>query len=136
MTRVSLTVYGRPAPKGSLRFLGNRRVIDANENLPPWREAIKAAALAQPVRGLDGPLTVALSVTVKPPQRPRNPEPITRASGDIDKHIRAVLDALQDAGVIVDDARVTTVTASKAYVGGSLDALDSPGAVITIWALT
>ena len=136
MTRLVLTVYGRPAPKGSLRFLGKGRVVDANANVIPWREAIKAVALQQPVRGLDGPLTVSVVVTVARPQRPRHRDPITRSSGDIDKHIRSVLDALQDAGVIVDDARVVTVAATKTYVEGGLDALDSPGAVITVWSVT
>jgi Holliday junction resolvase RusA-like endonuclease len=42
---------------------------------------------------------------------------------DVDKLIRAVLDALTDAGVFRDDSRVVQVSATKIYA-------DKPGALI------
>lgn len=132
MTSVTLTVYGRPAPKGSLRALGAGRATESNPNVVPWRAAITAAALAQPVRNLDGALWVVITLTVPKPKTSKDIGPITRASGDVDKHLRCVLDALQDATVIVDDARVVLATVGKVWPGQALDALDSPGAVITV----
>jgi len=130
---LTLTVYGRPAPKGSMRALGPGRMIESNTNVAPWRAAICAEALAQPVRHLDGPLAVRITLTVPKPKTTKDSGPITRSSGDVDKHLRCVLDALQDADLIADDARVVSATVSKVWPGTSFDALDTPGAVITIW---
>lgn len=134
MTAVVLTVYGTPAPKGSMRSLGKGVMVDSNAHVAPWRSMIAQAVLAQPVRDLDGPLSVELTVTVRRPGRASKAkdQPITRASGDVDKHVRCVLDALQDAALIVDDSRVISVRALKTYPGESLDALDQPGAVICV----
>jgi len=107
-------------------------MVESNEHVMPWREAIKAAALAQPVRDLDGPLVVTVVLTVAKPLRTKDLYPITRASGDVDKHLRCVLDALQDAGTIVDDARVVWSSVCKWWPGQAFDSLDQPGAVITV----
>lgn len=56
--------------------------------------------------------------------------PTTRP--DLDKLIRSTMDALTDSGVIVDDAQVVDIRAYKAYPSGTLDALDTPGAVILL----
>ena len=133
---VTLTVYGRPAPKGSMRALGPGRMIESNVNVMPWRAAICAEALAQPVRLLDGPLYVRVTLTVAKPKTTKDSAPITRSSGDIDKHLRCILDALQDAALIADDARVVCALVSKVWPGTSLDSLDQPGAVITIHEVT
>jgi Holliday junction resolvase RusA-like endonuclease len=129
---VTLTVYGRPAPKGSMRSLGKGRMVESNINVTPWRAAICAEALAQPVRHLDGALLVRVTLTVPKPKSTRDRAPITRSSGDVDKHLRCVLDALQDADLIADDARVVSASVNKVWPGTSFDALDTPGAVITV----
>jgi Holliday junction resolvase RusA-like endonuclease len=133
---VTLTVYGRPAPKGSMRSLGKGRMVESNANVTPWRAAICAEALAQPVRHLDGALYVRVTLTVPKPKSTRDPAPITRSSGDVDKHLRCVLDALQDADLIADDARVVSATVEKVWPGTSFDALDTPGAVITVFEVS
>lgn len=53
-------------------------------------------------------------------------QPIGRQWGDLDKLLRNVFDALQDAKVYQDDAQVTQVQASKAYG-------ESEGARIVVW---
>lgn len=133
---VTLTVYGRPAPKGSMRALGPGRMIEGNANVAPWRAAICAEALAQPVRGMDGPLYVRVTLTVPKPKSTRDSAPITRSSGDVDKHLRCVLDALQDADLIADDARVVSALVEKVWPGTALDALDQPGAVIMVYQVS
>ena len=55
---VTLVVYGRPTPKGSMRHVGRGILVDALAGTAPWRGAITAEALRQPVRDLDGPLEV------------------------------------------------------------------------------
>jgi Holliday junction resolvase RusA-like endonuclease len=133
---VTLTVYGRPAPKGSMRSLGAGRMVESNLNVTPWRAAICAEALSQPVRHLDGPLYVRVTLTVPKPKTTRDLAPITRSSGDVDKHLRCVLDALQDADLIADDARVICAMVEKVWPGTSLDALDTPGAVIVVYQMS
>ena len=133
---VTLTVYGRPAPKGSMRSLGKGRMVESNVNVTPWRAAICAEALAQPVRHLDGALYVRVTITVPKPASARGGAPITRTSGDVDKHLRCVLDALQDADLIADDARVVSAMVEKVWPGTSFDALDTPGAVITVYEVS
>jgi crossover junction endodeoxyribonuclease RusA len=54
---------------------------------------------------------------------------------DLDKLLRSTLDALVDGGAIADDSRVVEVSAAKAYPCGHLDALDTPGAVLTLTPL-
>ena len=51
---------------------------------------------------------------------------------DLDKLERATLDGLADGGALRDDSRIVAITAVKTYPGGHLDALDTPGAVITL----
>jgi Holliday junction resolvase RusA-like endonuclease len=82
---------------------------------------------------LDGPIAVSLVFQIAPPQRPRWWAPAVKP--DLDKLIRAVLDSLSTTknrktkaiirGVITDDARIVSITATKTYHG-------KPGVMITI----
>jgi len=151
-----VVVHGVPAPQGSKRHVGNGVLVESSRAVKPWREAVKAAALGELNRlrlddapgwvpGRLEPITVAAVFTVVRPAshyrtgrhaeqlRTTAPlEPVGRP--DVDKLIRSTFDALTDAGALVDDARVVDVHAVKCYPGGNLDALDAPGAVITVWA--
>jgi hypothetical protein len=49
---LTITVFGRPAPQGSKRYVGGNRAqggrfIEASKYLPAWRKAITAAAIAE-----------------------------------------------------------------------------------------
>lgn len=141
-----ITVYGQPAPKGSLRHVGRGRMVEQVQGSKPWRQAVKAAALD--ARLLDdqldqrrwhptitGPVEVTVTITVrKPLAAPKNRRtwPATRSSGDTDKHARNILDALVDAAAIRDDAQVVALHVAKTYPNEHIDALDSPGARIVI----
>jgi Holliday junction resolvase RusA-like endonuclease len=153
MTTSSLVieVIGRPAPQGSKRYVGNGVMVESSKGLRPWREAIRAAAVAAAERhawplAVDQPFAITAVFTLARPAghyrsgryadllRDNAPaHPATRP--DLDKLIRSTLDALADAAVISDDARVVHLDATKAYPGGHLDALDAPGAVIVLTAL-
>lgn len=150
---LTITVYGTPAPQGSKRHVGGGRMIEMSKRVKPWREAVKYAALdaldghaaAFPV---DGPIEASMVFTVrdKPASRPAWwPVGVRWARGlwwppasvpDLSKLLRATEDALTDAGVWKDDARVVRYRdLAKVYSGDPdhLDALHVPGAVIKIW---
>ncbi|RZU30472.1 endodeoxyribonuclease RusA [Blastococcus saxobsidens] len=86
---------------------------------------------------LEGPVSVAVVFTFDRPKsapKSRRVWPVTRSSGDVDKLLRAVLDALVDAGVMRDDSQVVRLTASKVHVGDPW-ALHIPGACVTVRAV-
>jgi Holliday junction resolvase RusA-like endonuclease len=119
-----VTVYGRPVTQGGIRSLGKGRpsVHGNTHRLKPWRESVKQAAfdaLADRAR-LDGPATVDVVFTFdRPKSAPKSRPcwPITHSSGDLDKLVRAIFDALTDAGVWRDDSQVVDVRARKVRVG-------------------
>jgi Holliday junction resolvase RusA-like endonuclease len=148
-----IVVYGQPAPQGSKRGFINKwtkRVVlvESSDKVKPWREAVKMEAL-QMRNGppIDGPISVSMVFTFNRPQghyrtgknanllRDSAPK---RPSGtpDLSKLIRSTEDALTDAGVWKDDARVVEYTrVAKVYVDEDADALRSPGVVIVVTPL-
>lgn len=123
---ITLNVYGVPAPQGnkSAFVRGGRAVVvegrgPGRQSHAAWRQAVATAARDwQEAQGgvplLDGPL--ALWVQFRMPRPPSIPK--KRAwpdrKPDLDKLIRSVLDSLSGV-LIVDDARIVTITAVKSY---------------------
>ncbi len=116
----STFVRGIPAPQGSKRAFikGDRAVVvDANpKTLKDWRAAV-AGRLQSEWHGapMDGALSVELNFALLRPKsvsEKRRPHPTVMP--DLDKLVRAVLDALTGI-VIVDDARVVELHATKEY---------------------
>jgi Holliday junction resolvase RusA-like endonuclease len=159
---ISITVYGAPAPQGSKRHVGGGVMIESSKKVKPWRQDVKAAALtALELDGatigttqlhrppLDGPLSVSMVFTVR--DRPASkpgwwPTGLRWAktlmwrpasTPDLSKLLRSTEDALTDAGVWRDDARVVEYRRlAKHYAGdGAPDVLDVAGCVIRIWQL-
>lgn len=137
MTVYRLTTYGDPQPKGSMKCIGGRGPVkhqliedDKTGARKTWRSHLTAAAEALAQRlgePLDGPVTVGALFFLDRPPSNRSYAPITRTSGDVDKHLRMVLDSLTDAAVLVDDSRVTFT------LGGMAWALDRrPGAIVYV----
>lgn len=160
-----LTVYGKPAPQGSKSPKGKGRMVESSEYVPPWREAVKAAAIAAmkarsiatyggvgqvSLLRLDGPLVADMVFTMgyKPNSKPTWWPAGERwsktlwwrpaSAPDLSKLIRGTEDALQDAGAIRDDARIVGYgRLDKVFVDqpGDPDALQAAGAVIRLWKL-
>lgn len=134
---ITITVYGQPKPKGSLRSVGQGRMVEQLAGSKPWREAVKWAAI-ELCRGrepIEGPVSVEIVTTVpKPKSAPKTRRiwPVTRSSGDVDKHARNVLDALVDAAVMFDDSQVVRLVSVKCFPGEHTLALATPGAVIRV----
>lgn len=135
---IEFTVYGLPAPQGSKRHVGNGRMIESSKKVKPWREAVKwaareamaAAGIASP---LDAPLVASMTFTMpRPKSAPKSRRHADRKP-DLSKLIRSTEDALTDAGLIADDARIVMFDrAAKVYPGEGADALQSPGARIRL----
>lgn len=131
-------VPGLPAPQGSKRHVGNGVMIESSAKVKPWREAVKAAALAERVAHTPGPVSIALHFMFPRPkshygtgknahiQKPSAPT-WHSVKPDLDKLIRSTLDALTDCGLIDDDSRVVQLFPSKRYTDER-----QPGALITI----
>lgn len=124
--RLAVSAFGRPAPQGSHDLGGAGQLLDSSPYLRAWRVAIRAAAFR--AYAAAGILPAALPVF--PSGRPVIVERCTfyvrdeqcRAAGtdeptgkpDLDKLLRAVLDALGGAGdktarLFADDSQVVEI---------------------------
>lgn len=147
-TELVVLVHGIPAPQGSKTRLAHGGLVESSAKVAPWRALVTAAAVdaAQVATWVVEPGAPMALVATFTMGRPRShyrtgknahllsgsapSTPATRP--DLDKLIRSTLDALTDAGVLADDSRVVHLELDKVYPGGHLDALDSPGAVLTL----
>ena len=106
--------------------------------MKPWREAVKGAALQarDGLSPLDCPLVVRMVFTLpKPQSAPKRKTTYPMRTPDLSKLLRSTEDALTDAGIWRDDARVIEYSrAAKVYPGEDPEALESPGVRITITA--
>ena len=138
---ITLRVNGEPAPQGSKSVGRHGGVYEKSKKVKPWREAIRAAALAQGAPGADGPVTVEIVFLLPRPaghyrtgsnshllRDSSPPWPATRP--DLDKLVRSTLDGLMLAGMYRDDGQVVNLAASKRYANPY--AGQKPGAVIEI----
>lgn len=129
---ITFNVGGNPIPKGSMRHIGNGRMVDQTK-VKPWMSLIRKAAI-EIAKGeiVSLPCMVEVEFRFARPMSARNRlYPHLRSVGDIDKLSRAVLDALQgsktEAGVLTDDSLVVDLIARKRYLDYGM-----PGATITV----
>lgn len=154
MPDIQITVHGIPAPQGSKTAMGRRRngsviLVESSKKVKPWRAAVAAAAaLIRPAAPLDGPLVADMVFTMPRPKghygtgrnagalKPRYVAAVPDRIPDLSKLVRSTEDALTDAGVWADDARVVEYgRLAKVYVDAAdPDALAAPGAVIRVRA--
>jgi Holliday junction resolvase RusA-like endonuclease len=123
-----ITVVGRPAPQGSKKRGAAGQMRESSVYLPAWRAAVKRAAYA-----------AMRAAGVGPADRPMFVGPVrvditfyvegrADADPDGDKLERATWDALTQAGIWEDDARVVDWSGRKRQV------TDAPtGAQIEVW---
>ncbi len=121
---LTFTVWGQPVPQGSKRAFvvrgkdGKARPVvaeSAGGPLRQWRsDVIDAARQAMDGRGpIEGPVDITAIFYLRPPKQrpPRHPH----RRPDLDKLLRALLDALTSASLLRDDAQVITLHAMKRY---------------------
>jgi Holliday junction resolvase RusA-like endonuclease len=153
-----ITIPGNPAPKGSLKCIGKRGsrghvLIEDNTRTKPWREHLVSwlNKLTQQAE-LGQPIGAEITFTLPRPAghygtgknaktvRPSAPtHPTGHQTGDVDKLLRLVLDALQDTDLLPDDCAVIEVTGRKAYPADDTahhwDVLPWPGVRIRLYPL-
>ena len=140
--RWTVTVYGNPATKGSMKCIGpsgggvRHQLIedDKGGTRKQWRRAVEDAARAiLTKRGapFDGPVGIQLKFWLPRPASVTRPRPHTRGTGDVDKLTRLILDAITNARLWADDAQACRTVAVKAYA----DDGHRPGVEITLWAI-
>ncbi|ULQ46957.1 RusA family crossover junction endodeoxyribonuclease [Flagellatimonas centrodinii] len=133
---ISIVVYGSPAPQGSKRHVGNGVMVESSKKVRPWRQDVKAAALevragATPI---DAPVRVRMVFTMpKPASAPKTRRTFPMRMPDLSKLARSTEDALTEAGIWRDDARVIEYDRlAKVFPGEDPEALDAPGVRITV----
>jgi len=137
---IEITVYGNPAPQGSKKFVGvingHGMMVESSKKVKPWRQDVKAAALAARAGAppIDGPVIARMVFTMpKPASAPKRKRTYPDKKPDLSKLVRSTEDALTEAGIWRDDARVCEyVRVAKVYPNEDPESLDSPGVRITI----
>lgn len=117
MTAVMVNVLGEPIPQGSLRAVARGRLVSDNERLRPWRDSV-AWQVRESMNGaspLEGPLEVVATFWLPRPQSAPKKRWAPEKKPDLDKLVRAALDAATAGGAWVDDAQVVSVIAKKRY---------------------
>lgn len=132
----SFFVPGVPQPKGSLTPMANRhtgriamiegRRPKARKAFAGWMKMVKLSALAAGVKPIAGPVSIDVTfIFPRPKSAKKRAYPCVKP--DIDKLLRAVLDAL--TGVAYrDDGQVTHIGSRKLYD----DRMDGEGARICV----
>lgn len=138
MSRVTIIVAGVPVTQGSMKAFtvaGRARVTHSNgSKLDIWRRSIVDAVhrqLGEEIELMTGPLRLSaafrLPAPASLPKRKRT-WPIGQRSGDVDKYLRLLGDAL--TGVLIDDdSRIVHVKdLTKDWAGPGAQ----PGVVFTV----
>lgn len=138
---IEITVIGMPGPQGSKKFVGRAKsgrgiMIESSPKVKIWREAVKAAAFEAISSTIIGPVHMEIIFTLpKPKSASRTKRTWPDRKPDLSKLVRATEDALTDAGVWEDDARIISCRSMKVFPREDADALRVPGAVIRISSL-
>lgn len=133
---IMIRAYGLPGPQGSKRPLGKRGgrqiMVESSKKVAPWREAVKWAAI-ETRQKIAGPVSVVMVFTLPRPKSASKRKPLVPATRpDLSKLIRSTEDALTDACVWEDDARVVQVTAIKTYPRDPELSLEAAGAIAAL----
>lgn len=109
---IEFSVYGNPVPQGSMRVINGHIIHNKGSELAAWRSAIALSAKKAGAKPERNPVAINLVFVQLRPKTVKRAEP--SVAPDLDKLIRAVLDALT-AIAYVDDGQVTEIYARKIY---------------------
>lgn len=142
---ITFFVPGYPKPQGSKRGIIHRStgkvvMVESCDQVKNWRSVVALhAAQHRPEKLMNGVITIRLTFWLPRPRshygtgknahllKPNAPQyPIGHKSGDVDKLIRSILDAITGV-IIADDSHVVRVMAMKMYGDGEV------GVHITVW---
>jgi len=119
---LSFTVYGKPAPQGSMKafrnkYTGRAMLTSDNKLLKPWRQEVAQTAMLFWKQSFDvaTPVQVELDFYfARPKSASVKRRPGMTVKPDVDKLVRAIFDAL--TGIVIhDDSQIVNVTARKHY---------------------
>jgi len=115
----SFHTFGRPAPQGSKRHVGGGRLVESSKKAAPWRQAVTASAFGAGER-LEGPIVAVMVFSLPRPASARRDDLAPSRTPDLSKLVRSTEDAITDAGLWADDARVVAYCpAAKVYAGAA-----------------
>lgn len=109
---INFFVDGQPIPQGSMKVINGYVIHSQGSALAAWRSAIALSAKAAGAKPHNEPVEIDLVFYMARPRTVTRSEP--SVAPDLDKLIRAVLDALT-AIAYRDDGQVTRITATKEY---------------------
>ena len=120
---IRFSVEGTPIQQGSMRHIGNGRMIhNKAAELATWRAMVALGARQAGCQPIDSPIVIFMRFRIKRPKTVKRDLPTVPP--DLDKQIRSILDALTGTAYI-DDSQVVDIKASKVYS-------DNPGVDIEI----
>ena len=123
---IQFFVEGTPIPQGSMKHIGNGRMIHSRATeLATWRALIALAAKQAGCTPIDSPIIISMRFQLKRPKTVKRDHPTVPP--DLDKLVRGVLDGLTNTAYS-DDSQVIDIKAEKVY-------FEAPGADIKIFSL-
>ena len=122
---ISFSCDGQPVPQGSMKVINGHILHSQGSALAVWRSTIALSARFAGAKPLDGPMGIEVTFRVRRPKTVKREYP--SVAPDLDKYIRACLDAL--TGICyVDDSQIVDISSRKVYS-------DTPGADIKIFPI-
>ena len=110
---IQFFVEGTPIPQGSMKHIGNGRMIHSRATeLATWRALIALAAKQAGCTPIDSPIIISMRFQLKRPKTVKRDHPTVPP--DLDKLVRGVLDGLTNTAYS-DDSQVIDIKASKVY---------------------
>lgn len=141
-TPINFLVEGRPAPQGSKNAYvrGGRAVmVEASKFLPAWRLAVTGAArqslmASESLTPFSVPVRLVVRFFIERPKTTKY-EHYPAGKPDLDHYVRAVGDALTQAGVLSDDSLICEIVAKKLWASSDPASNPVPGAAVYVEAL-
>lgn len=109
---IEFRVEGQPIPQGSMKVFNGHVVHSQGSALAVWRSAISYSARKAGAFPKKDAMTITMAFIMQKPKTVKRDYPTVPP--DLDKLIRAVLDALT-AVAYVDDSQVCEIYATKGY---------------------